>query len=43
MIKISLEKIKLLHQMLAEETGGAIGVRDEGLLSSAIEGDLSDF
>ena len=43
MIKISLEKIKLLHQLLAEETGGAIGVRDEGLLSSAIEGIYQTF
>ena len=43
MIKISLDKIKLLHQLLAEETGGAIGVRDEGLLSSAIEGIYQTF
>ena len=43
MIKISLEKIKLLHQLLAEETGGAVGVRDEGLLSSAIEGIYQTF
>ena len=43
MIKISLEKIKLLHQLLAEETGGAVGVREEGLLSSAIEGIYQTF
>lgn len=43
MIKFSLEKIKLLHQLLAEETGGAIGVRDEGLLDSAIEGIYQTF
>ena len=43
MIKLSLDKIKLLHKLLAEETGGAIGVRDEGLLNSAIEGIYQTF
>ena len=43
MIKISSDKVKLLHQFLAEETGGAIGVRDEGLLNSAIEGIYQTF
>ena len=38
MIRFSIEKVKLLHQMIAEETGGSIGIRDEGLLDSAIEG-----
>ena len=37
MIKFSNEKVKLLHQLMAEATGGSIGVRDEGLLNSAIE------
>ena len=32
MIKFSKEKVLLLHQLIAEETGGSIGVRDEGLL-----------
>ena len=43
MIKLSSDKVKLLHQFLAEETGGAIGVRDEGLLNSAIEGIYQTF
>ncbi len=43
MIKFSSDKVKLLHQFLAEETGGAIGVRDEGLLNSAIEGIYQTF
>ena len=43
MIKISSDKVKLLHQFLAEETGGAIGVRDERLLASAIEGIYQTF
>ena len=43
MIRFSVEKIKLLHQMIAEETGGSIGIRDEGLLDSAIEGIYQTF
>ena len=37
MIKFSKEKVLLLHQIIAEATGGSIGVRDEGLLESALE------
>ena len=37
MIRFSKEKVKLLHQLLAEETGGSVGIRDEGLLDSALE------
>ena len=37
MIRLSRDKVKLIHQLLAEETGGSIGVRDEGLLDSALE------
>ena len=37
MIKFSKEKVLLLHQLIAQETGGSIGVRDEGLLESALE------
>ena len=43
MIKFSVEKVKLLHQLMAEETGGSVGVRDEGLLDSAIEGVYHTF
>lgn len=43
MIRFSIEKVKLLHQLLAEETGGSVGVRDEGLLNSAIEGIYQTF
>ena len=32
MIKFSKEKVLLLHRLIAEETGGSIGVRDEDLL-----------
>ena len=43
MTKISSEKIKLLHQLMAEATGGSIGVRDEGLLDSAVESAFTTF
>ena len=38
MIRFSREKVLLLHQIIGEATGGSIGVRDEGLLDSALEG-----
>lgn len=43
MIKISVEMAELLHQLIAEETGGEIGVRDEGLLDSALESAFATF
>ena len=43
MIKFSSEKVKLLHQLMAEATGGSVGVRNEGLLDSAIEGAFATF
>lgn len=43
MIKFSKEKILLLHQVMAEATGGDIGVRDEALLESAIENIYATF
>ncbi len=43
MIKFSKEKILLLHQIMGEATGGSVGVRDEGLLESAIESAFSSF
>lgn len=43
MIRFSRDKVKLIHQLLAEETGGSIGVRDEGLLDSALESAFATF
>ena len=43
MIKFSKEKVLLLHQLLAEATGGSVGVRDFGLLDSALENAFSGF
>ena len=37
MIRFSKEKVLLLHKILAEATGGGVGVRDEALLDSALE------
>jgi len=42
-IKFSKDKVKLLHQLLAEATGGSVGVRDESLLESALESAFSGF
>ena len=43
MIRFSKEKVLLLHQLMAEATGGSIGVRDEGLLDSALENAFATF
>ena len=43
MIKFSKEKILLLHQVMAEATGGDVGVRDDALLESAIENVYATF
>ena len=43
MIKLSKEKVLLLHQLIAEATGGSIGLRDEGLLEAALEAAYAGF
>lgn len=43
MIKFSKEKVLLLHQIMAEATGGDVGLRDEALLESAIENIFATF
>ena len=43
MIKFSKDKVLLLHKLIAEETGGGVGVRDEALLESALENAFSGF
>lgn len=43
MIKFSKEKVLLLHKLIAQETGGSIGVRDEALLESALENAFSGY
>lgn len=43
MIKFSKDKVLLLHKLIAEETGGSIGVRDEALLDSVLENAFAGF
>ena len=43
MKRINKEHVLLLHQILVKYTGGASGVRDEGLLESAIETPFATF
>lgn len=43
MIKISREKVLLLHQLITESTGGDNGVRDLGLLDSVLESVYQTF
>ncbi len=43
MIKFSKDKVLMLHRLIAQETGGSVGVRDEGLLESALETAFSGF
>ncbi len=43
MIKFSQEKVLLLHKLLVEQTGGADGIRDFGLLDSALESAYATF
>ena len=43
MIKFSQEKVLLLHKLITEETGGDNGVRDYGLLDSALESVYQTF
>ena len=43
MIKFSKEKVMLLHRLLIEQTGGEDGIRDIGLLESALEACYATF
>lgn len=43
MIKFTKEKVLLLHQLMAEATGGNVGVRDNALLESALENCFAAF
>ena len=37
MVKFSREKVLLLHQLIAQETGGEVGLRDQALLEATDE------
>lgn len=43
MIKLSEEKVLLLHKLITEETGGDSNVRDGALLNSALESAFATF
>ena len=43
MIILSKEKVLLLHEQLIEETGGSRGLKDEGLLESALAAPFQSF
>ena len=43
MTKFSKDKALRLHQYIASEAGGSIGLRDEGLLESALESAFAAF
>ena len=43
MIKLSQDKVLLLHEILTEETGGSAGVREISLLNSALESAYATF
>ena len=43
MIKFDEEKVLLLHELIIEETGGCHGVRDKGLLDSALNSAFQTF
>ena len=43
MIRLSTQKILQLHRFLIQEPGGLDGLRDEGLLDSAVQGPFATF
>lgn len=43
MIRLTKEQVLLLHTQLIESTGGCDGVRDHGLLDSALENPFQSF
>lgn len=43
MIRFTENQIKLIYQLLIQETGGSFGIRDENLLDSAINGIYQTF
>ena len=40
---LTTQQILLLHKQLCEETGGAQGLRDEGMLQSALSAPFQSF
>lgn len=43
MIRLTKKQVLMLHTQLIKETGGSDGIRDEGLLDSALESPFQSF
>ena len=43
MIVLSKEQILMLHELLIKTTGGSTGIRDEGMLDSALSNPFQSF
>lgn len=43
MITLSKEQVLVLHERLIEATGGSAGIRDEGMLDSALSNPFQSF
>ena len=43
MIRLTKKQVLMLHTQLIEATGGCDGIRDEGLLDSALESPFRSF
>ena len=43
MIRLSKEQVLLMHERLIEATRGSIGIRDEGMLDSALSNPFQSF
>lgn len=43
MLRLTKEQVLILHAQLIKETGGCDGIRDEGLLDSALETPFQTF
>lgn len=43
MKRLSVERIKQIHSLLIAEIGGLDGIRDEGLLESAVSAPFQSF
>ena len=43
MIRLSKEQVLMLHKHLIESTGGSDGIRDEGMLDSALSNPFQSF
>lgn len=43
MKRLSKRQVVMLHEQLIRETGGTAGIRDDGLLESALEAPFQEF